>query len=123
MLDAYKSAVANERATRKKADVLLKKAGHVAMLGEAMFEDYDEQFPGVGGDVQVAFLSQRIEQVASQLKDAEVASAAEAAETASKLESEKESLRVVDTCRDMLKFLSSGNDALKLETQQVLLAD
>ena len=122
MLDSYKSACANERAARKKADVLLKEAGHVAMFAEFMTLDYDEQFPGVGGASQVAYLSQRLEQVASQLKDVEDASAAGAAETALKLEGEKESLWVAETCRDALEFLSTSDASLK-DTQEILLAD
>ena len=122
MLDSYKKACADERAANKTADVLLKKAGHVAMFAEFMNLDYDEQFPGTGGSSQVAFLSQRIEQFECQLKAAEDASAAEAAEAALKLEEEQETVRVAETCRGMLEFLSSGNAPLEPETREVLLA-
>ena len=56
------------------------------------------------------------------MKDVEDASAAGAAETALKLESEKESLRVADTCRGLLEFLSTGDASLK-DTQEEVLAD
>ena len=94
----------------------------MAMFAEFMTLDYDERFPGVGGTSQVAYLSQRLEEVASQLKDVEVASAAGAAETALKLKGEKESLRVAETCRDLLEFFSTGDASLK-DTQEEVLAD
>ena len=58
----------------------------------------------------------------SQLKDVEDASAAEAEETALKLEIEKEALREVSTCRGLLEFLSTGDASLK-DTQEEVLAD
>ena len=122
MLDAYKSACASERVARKTADAVLKKSGHVAMFAEFVTLDYDEQFPGVENARQVAYLSQRLEQVASKLQDVEDASAAEAEETALKLESEKEALREESTCRSLLEFLSTGDATLK-GTQDVVLAE
>ena len=70
----------------------------------------------------MAYLSQRLEQVASKLQDVEDASAAEAEETALKLEGEKEALREESTCRSLLEFLSTGDATLK-GTQDVVLAE
>ena len=120
MLDAYKSACASERAARKTADVMLKKSGQVAMFAKFVTLDYDEQFPGVGSARQVAYLSQKLEQVASKLKDVEDASAAEAEETALKLESEKEALQEAQTCRSFLEFISTGDASLKATQEEVL---
>ena len=120
MLDAYKSACASERLARKTADAVLKKSGHVAMFAEFVTLDYDEQFPGVENARQVAYLSQRLEQVASKLQDVEDASAAEAEETALKLEGEKEALREESTCRSLLEFLSTGDATLKDTRDEVL---
>ena len=49
------------------------------------------------------------------------ASAAEAAKAASKLEEEQETARVAETCRGMLKFLSSGSSPLAPRDQEVVL--
>ena len=122
MLDAYKSACTSERVAMRTADDLLTKAGKVSMFAKFVFLDYDEQFPGVGSDRQVAYLSQKLEQVASKLKDVEDASAAEAEETALKLESEKEALQEARTCRSLLEFISTGDASLK-DTREDFLAD
>ena len=122
MLDAYKSACASERVARRAADDMLKKAGKVSMFAKFVIQDYDEQFPGVGSARQVAYLSQRLEQVASKLKDVEDASAAEAEETALKLESEKEALQEARTCRSLLEFISTGDATLK-DTREDVLAE
>ena len=42
MLDQYKSEVIKDRESRKKADDVLKKSGHVSMLTASMAQDYDE---------------------------------------------------------------------------------
>ena len=122
MLDAYKSACASERTARRTANDMLKKAGKVSMFANFGFLDYDEQFPGVGSDRQVAYLSQKLEQVESKLKEVEDASAAEAEETALKLESEKEALQEEQTCRSLLEFISTGDASLK-DTRENVLAD
>ena len=93
------------------------------MFAEFMNLDYEELFPGTGGSSQVAFLFQRLEKFECQLKAAEAASAAEAAEAALKLEGEQETVRVAETCRGMLEFLSSGAAPLEPETREVLLAE
>ena len=71
MLDKYKSAVIKERETRKKADTVMKKAGHVSMLAETMNQDYDEQFPDLGDAVRVAHLSVQMDEMQTQLKEVE----------------------------------------------------
>ena len=118
MLDAYKKACGDERVAKKTADVLLKKAGHVAMLAGFMNLDYDEQFPERGSPQQVAFLSHQIEQVQSKLKSVEDASAAEAAEAALKLSKEQAAAREAECCRGLLKFLSSDGASLEPEAQE-----
>jgi len=119
MLDAYKSACASERLARKTADAVLKKSGHVAMFAEFVTLDYDEQFPGVENARQVAYLSQRLEQVASKLQDVEDASAAGAEETALKLEPAPHALRHARACRGLLEFLSTGDASLKDTREEV----
>ena len=126
MLDAYKSACSSERAARRMADDMLTKAGKTAMFANFEFMDYDEQFPGVESDRQVAYLCQKLERVESKLKEVEDVStkmsAAEAEETASKLESEKEALQEERICRSLLGFIAAADASLK-DTQEEVLAD
>ena len=51
------------------------------------------------------------------------ASAAEAAEAASKLEEEQEAAREAECCRGLLKFLSSDGAPLEPETREKVLAE
>ena len=97
MLDSY-----------KRADVVLKKAGHVAMFGDHTPPDYDEQFPDPNSDnsSHIAHLSRRMDILEGQLQNAEDATAAEASEAARKLEKEKESKQV---CRDLLAFMAADD--------------
>ena len=123
MLDAYKKACGDERAAKKSADSLLKGAGHVAMFAEFMTPDYDEQFPERGSPQQVAFLSRQVGQIQSQLKSVKDASAAEAAEVASKLEEKQKAAREAECCRDFIEFISSNGAAMEPEARDQVVGE
>lgn len=117
LLDTYKAAVNKERTMKKAANKALRKSGNtpIAYLAESMPYDYDEQYQYLDSShgtcpeetsTEVAYLSHRLEQVETQLKQAEKASAAGAAEASLNAEKEREVQIAVNACRDMLKFIS-----------------
>jgi hypothetical protein len=124
MLDQYKSAVIKDRESRKKADAVLKKGGHVSMLAASMAQDYDELPGDLGDGAIVAHLSVTVEEMRVQLKEVEDATAAEVAATASRVKKEKEDKRVEDIGRDLLMHFSSGKGStpVSAEDQDELLA-
>ena len=124
MLDQYKSAVIKDRESRKKADAVLKKSGHVSMLATSMAQDYDELPGDLGDGARVAHLSVTVEEMRVQLKGVEDAAAAEAEATASRVKKEKEDKRVEDIGRDLLMHFSSGRGStpVSAEDQDELLA-
>ena len=106
--------------SRKKADAVMKKSGHVSMLATSMAQDYDELSVDLGEGARVAHLSVAVEEMKVQLKEVEDATAAEVAATASRVKKEKEDKRVEDIGRGVLKHFSSGKEST--EEQYSLLA-
>ena len=92
MLDQCKSAVINDRESRKNADAILRKSGQVSMLATSMAQDYDELPGDLGDGARVAHLSVTVEEMRVQLKGVEDAAAAEVAATASRAKKEKEDI-------------------------------
>ena len=124
MLDQYKSAVIKDRESRKKADAVLRKNGHVSMLATSMAQDYDELPGDLGDGARVAHLSVTLEEIRVQLKGVEDAAAAEAEATASRVKKEKEDKLVEDIGRDFLMHVFSEKGATPASTddQEELLA-
>ena len=124
MLDTYKSTVIKERESRKKANTVLNKHGHVSMLADSMAQDYDELPGDLGDGARVAHLTVMVEEMGAQLKGVEDAAAAEAEATASRVEKEKALKYVEEIGRDMLKHFSSGSGSASVSAkdQEELLA-
>ena len=108
MLEKYKSAVFKDRDSRKKADAAMRKGGQVSMLATSMAQDYDGLTADIGDAARVAHLSVAMETVQAQLKEVEVATAAEAAASALRVREGEEAKRLEDNCREMLEHFSNG---------------
>ena len=108
MLDKYKSAVAKDRESRKRADAVMKSSGHVSMLATSMAQDYDGLDADLGDAARVAHLSVAMEEVQAQVEEMANATAAEAAASALKLREKEEAQRLEDTCREMIAHFSDG---------------
>ena len=124
MLDLYKSAVIKDRESRKKADTVLRKNGHVSMLANSVAQDYDELPGDLGDGARVAHLSVTLEEMRGQLKGVKDAAAVEAEATASRVKKEKEDKLVEDIGRDFLMhvFSEKGATPASTEDQEELLA-
>ena len=120
MLDQYKSAVIKDRESRKKADVFMKKNGHVSMLATSMAQDYDRLPVDLGDGARVAHLSVAVEEMKAQLKGVGDATAAEAAAAASRVQKEEEDKHLEDACRDILRHFSGDKESA--EDQDTFLA-